>query len=264
MSSNARVGKDVRGIPQSFSALISSHSISNEAISDLYREVGLWSAVPGQSRRIHRWQDPVRIALIGRLPPSAQEAVSVHSAFLSAATGHVVDAVDASSVTGANLGILCLDDPIEDITQKYWDNISSMFGHDRSRARRFAEGVTRSAPGSAELHIRLDRGVVAGCLVAVPANLRALEFYAVLAATLMRAMGLLGSLSSFTHSVLLPDGMGVEPSPLDRLLLAVHYSRRLAPEMEEGEVVAVLGAIVAEQRSWGGFDALTAFNARGR
>ena len=264
MSSDARVGQKVRGTPESFSALINSHSISNEAVSVLYREVGFWSAVPGQPRRIYRWQDSVRIALIGTLPPSAQEIVSVHAAFLSAVTGHAVDATGASSATGTNLGVLCLDDPIEDITKNYWDNISSMFGHDRSQARRFAEGVARSAPGSAELHVRLDGGVVAGCLVAVPAGLGALEFYAILAPALMRAMGLLGSLSSFTHSVLLSGGMSLEPSPLDRLLLAVHYNRRLAPGMEEGAAAAALEAIVAEQRSWEGFDGLTTFSARGR
>jgi hypothetical protein len=263
MSSDGRISQNVRGTPESFSALIDSHSVSNEAFSALYREVGLWSAVPDQSRRIHRWQDPVRIALIGTLPPSAEEVVSVHAAFLSAATGHTVDATGASNAAGANLGVLCLDNPIKDITENYWDNISSMFGEDRRQARRFAEGVARSAPGSTELHIRLDRRVVAGCLVAVPASLGALEFYAVLAPALMRAMGLLGSLSSFAHSVLLAGGMRLEPSPLDRLLLAVHYDQRLAPGMEERAVTAALEAIVADRRSWGGFDGLTTFSARG-
>jgi hypothetical protein len=264
MSIDAPISRRMRGQPESYPDLLESHFISSDSVSALYREVGLWSSVAGQPSRIHRWQDPVRIGLIGVLPPSAHDVVSVHAAFLSAATEHAVNVIRTGNNVEGNLGILCLHDPIREITESYWNNISSLFDHDRRAALRFAERVVRAGVGLVQVHLQLNGSVVAGGLIAVPANVRPLELYGLLAPSLIRVMGLLGSFSSFAHSVLAASGSTQEPTLLDRLMLAIHYSRSLTPGMEEGALAASLGTIIAQQRSWGGFDGLASLINRGR
>jgi len=236
---------------------IASYVLGDADIAALFQEIAI-SDLGGRlaAPQLMRWAAPVRIGLIGHVAPIMPGILAVYAAFLQAATGHQVSVADLGSGGQANLGVLVSGNPMEDVLGPFWPNVASIFRQDRGAARDFAFRAARGAPTQQELHLQVDQGVIISGLIAVSASMSPLAFYASFWSSLFGAMGLLGRLTSFAHSVMAADHRTIEPSPLDRILLALLYGPGFRPGMEGAEINAVLPTAVANARNWEDFDAL--------
>lgn len=251
--------------PTTFEEMIASHLLADSDIATLLLEVALSDASGLMAApKLCRWLSPVRMGLIGQVAPTAPAVLAVHAAYLQAATGHQVSSIQPSQGGEANLGVLVSSNPLSDVLENFWPNIASLFAGDRDVARAFAQRAARGAPVRQEVHLRIDDGVIAGGLIAVPASISPLEFYVSFWPSVFRAFGLIGRFNSFAQSVMASDSANLEPTPLDRVLLTLLYSPELKPAMERDAIQTALPVALASVRGEGGFDALAPLATRSR
>ncbi|WP_439597478.1 DUF2927 domain-containing protein [Falsiroseomonas sp.] len=251
--------------PATFEDMIASHLLDDAALATLFQEAAL-SDLEGRAASpvLHRWVAPVRIGLITPAAPAAHSILAVHAAYLHGASGHSISTADPQLGGEVNLGVLISGNPRQDLLETFWPSVASVFAGDRQVAADFARRAAQGAPARQEIHLRIDQGVIMGGVVAVPASLSNIEFYTSFWATCLRALGLMGRFTSYAQSVLAADGLALEPTALDRVLLALLYSPDLRPGVTRAAMQTALPAAVAKARIWGDFDALAPLAAGSR
>lgn len=194
--------------------------------------------------RFDPWLGPVRPIIFGEASAGHRLVLGGSLAWLGSATGLMLQ---EPGVEPATLGVLFSDRPALDLAGALWDSAGAAFFQ--------APAALRAALEQRGSCFFLRLPARATGLLAAPGG-PPLAAVPCLSRALLGVMGLRHPLPAEMPSVLSVPAVAVEPTPLDRLLLALASDTALRPGMSEAELRTALPALIARHRSWHGFDAL--------
>ncbi len=217
--------------------------LSDEAVMDAFLQATLGEG-DRAAAHFHPWMGPVRPLVLGSVNAGERLLLGGLLDWLRHATGVAVELPGAEQAT---LGVLFSDRPAEDLAGHFWDKAGAAFFPT-------PDALRAGLPDGAGCFFVRGQGAGKG-LLAVPGGVP-LEALPCLSRMLLGLMGLRHPLPADLPSVLSSAAIAVEPTPLDRLLVALCVDPALRPGMAEADLRAVLPPLIARHRMWHGFDPL--------
>lgn len=195
--------------------------------------------------RFHPWIGPIRPVVLGDASAAQRLVLDGLLAWLHSASAQ------GSALAGAGpatLAVLFSDDPVEQLAGHHWFSAGAAF---------FATpNALREALGSARCScVSLRGGAGTRGFILAHADVP-IALVPCLSRMILALMGLRHPVAHALPSVLSRAHVAVEPTPLDRLLVAVATDPALSDGMAEAELRAVLPGVISRHRAWHGFDPL--------
>lgn len=218
--------------------------MTDEEIVEAFVDAALGMDRAGADRRFVPWRRPIRPLLLRPVATGTRQVIEDLMSWTAAAGSH---SVAAPLGAPANLLLLVSDDPIDDLAGPYWLRVGRLFYADAATLR----AELRETAGCFALAQRQPGVALLAARTGPP-----VEVLRCLARSMLAVLGLRGGLPARMPSLLSEGGVLVEPTPLDRLLVALASDEDVAEAMSEEEMRERSRRRVRALRSWCGFDAL--------
>ncbi len=192
-----------------------------------------------------RWQEPLRIALVGDVNERYVEYVRLHLADLSALSGLDIALSDRAD---ANVIVILSPMPFERALDTYRADYRPFFTSDRSM-----EAVTARMKTEATCFARVlpggDGDIITGAVVLIPTDQGRFVVRSCVIEELTQGMGLFNDSDAISPSIFNDSSPNMILSDHDRILLQTLYDPRLQPGMIWTQAEPIVRQVIAELRS---------------
>jgi hypothetical protein len=227
-------------------AVPTSRDLNDEDYVQNFRTVAFYREFdPEQIEQVlTRWEEPLRVAVVGDVNERHIEYMRLHLADLAALSGLEVALSDRDT---ANVIVILSPDPFERALDTYRADYRGFFASDPSmeavtaRMKKEATCFARIVPGDSD-------DVIVGAVALIPTDQGRFVTRACIIEELTQAMGLFNDSDAIRPSIFNDSSPNMILSDHDRILLRTLYDPRLQPGMTWNQAEPIVRTVIAELR----------------
>ncbi len=195
-----------------------------------------------ETRKLHKWAEPIRIGLVGEAAGRFRRQVETHARHLAYLTGWDIEPVRGGK---ANMAVIFTDDIVDDILGKHRQVARSFFQSDEEMERIVGRHRGKSICYGA---VAIRGGVIRGALVVIPPGRDKSTVWQCIVEEITQSLGLFADFDDISFSIFNDTSPWVDLTEQDQLMLRILYDRRLKSGMLAREARPIVRQILDELR----------------
>jgi len=193
-------------------------------------------------RLLTRWEEPLRVALVGDVSPRYVRDTERHLVELALLTGRDIALGDVES---ANVVVILSPQPFDRAVDTYGEIYGSFFDS-QQHMQTVTSFMKREGLCYARILPRPESAEIESAVILIPTDENRFVVRACLIEELTQAMGLFNDSDAVTPSIFNDSSRNMALSDHDRILLRLLYDKRLHPGMTWPQAEPIVRRAVAE------------------